>query len=63
MKVLIAFINWGIVAVMAVGGIVFLAEALRKNSYLPVSERLTFGAIGISCILIGALFFFWIMLS
>lgn len=63
MKVLIAFINWGIVAVMAVGSIIFFREAFRKDIYMRFSERIMLGSIGMSCMIIGLLFFLGMTLA
>lgn len=63
MKVLIAFINWGIVAVMAVGSVIFFREAFRKDIYMRLSERIMIGSVGMSCLMIGLLFFFVMALA
>lgn len=49
MKTLIAVVNWLVVLILAIGGIVFLSAALRKEFWKTKEESATYGVIGIVC--------------
>lgn len=55
MKTLIAVVNWLVVLVLTAGGIVFLSAALRKEFWKSKSESITYGSIGIVCLIFAIL--------